>query len=142
MPTSTSTWAWIVRINAFVYLNPGWLDEYGGHLELWSTDMKSCYQKIAPTMGRLVVFSSTDFSYHGHPEAMTAPKGRARRAVSAYYYTNGRPTSECLDGDCSGKSHGTLFQKPVGCQVCDDNICKKYDDPSVPHWIVTADMQK
>ena len=28
------------RVNAFIYLNEDWSDDYGGHLELWSRDMK------------------------------------------------------------------------------------------------------
>jgi Rps23 Pro-64 3,4-dihydroxylase Tpa1-like proline 4-hydroxylase len=116
------------RVNSFLYLNPDWPTEYGGELELWSKDMKSCYQKIPPKYGRFVVFSSTDFSYHGHPEPMPAPEGRARRSMALYYYTNGRPTSECLQGDCTGKGHETLFQKPVGCQTCEEQACKRLDD--------------
>ncbi len=50
------------RVNIFIYLNEDWPEEYGGHLELWSKDMKSCYQRIKPKLGRFVVFSSTDFS--------------------------------------------------------------------------------
>jgi hypothetical protein len=50
------------RVNVFLYLNHDWPEEYGGHLELWSKDMKSCYQRIQPKLGRFVVFSSTDFS--------------------------------------------------------------------------------
>jgi hypothetical protein len=50
------------RVNLFIYLNNDWPDEYGGHLDLWSRDMKTCYERIAPKLGRLVVFSSTDFS--------------------------------------------------------------------------------
>ena len=50
------------QVNVFVYLNNDWPDEYGGHLDLWSRDMKTCYERIAPKLGRFVVFSSTDFS--------------------------------------------------------------------------------
>jgi hypothetical protein len=93
------------RVNVFIYLNDDWPEEYGGHLELWSKDMQSCYQRIQPKLGRFVVFSSTDFSCelcsdsfhtfanatpkhiclcislfpsdHGHPEPIQAPDGRA-----------------------------------------------------------------
>lgn len=116
------------RVNTFIYMNDEWPENYGGHLELWSRDMKSCYQKIAPTFGRFVVFSSTDFSYHGHPQPQSSPEGRVRRSIALYYYTMGRPSHECLDGDCSGKQHTTLFQKPVGCKVCEEDICKRFDD--------------
>lgn len=51
-----------VQVNLFVYLNNDWPDEYGGHLDLWSRDMKTCYERISPKLGRFVVFSSTDFT--------------------------------------------------------------------------------
>ena len=124
------------RVNSFIYLNPDWPESHGGHLELWSKDMKSCSQKILPSMGRFVVFSSTDFSYHGHPQPLACPKNRARRSMALYYYTNGRPQEECLKRDCSGKGHSTLFQTPVGCQVCEDTSCKAYQEEAlVPSWI-------
>ena len=45
------------RVNMFIYLNDDWPEEYGGHLELWGKDMKSCYQRIGLKLGRFVVFS-------------------------------------------------------------------------------------
>ncbi|KAL7514221.1 hypothetical protein ACHAXN_013248 [Cyclotella atomus] len=125
------------RVNMFIYLNDDWPEEYGGHLELWSKDMKSCYQRIKPKLGRFVVFSSTDFSYHGHPEPIQAPDGRARRSLALYYYTNGRPVDECLNNDCSGAGHSTLFQKPVGCERCLDDICRRDDTIDSPVWMAS-----
>ena len=61
-----------------------------------------------------MVFSSTDFSYHGHPQPLAAPADRARRSLALYYYTVGRPSEECLSGDCDQKK-GTLFKEPRGC---------------------------
>lgn len=122
------------RVNTFVYLNDDWPDSYGGHLELWGRDMKSCYQKIVPSMGRFVVFSSTDFSYHGHPQPQTSPEGRARRSMALYYFTNGRPQNGCLNGNCEGNDHSTLFQKPEGCKVCEEATCKRYNE-NAPYWI-------
>ena len=48
-------------------------------------------QKIAPTFNRLVVFSTTDTSYHGHPDPLESPIGTKRHALALYYYSNGRP---------------------------------------------------
>ena len=96
--------------------------------------MKSCYQKILPVMGRFVVFSSTDFTYHGHPQPQTSPKDRLRRSIALYYFTNGRPAKECLDGDCAGNDHSTLFKKPINCKVCEEATCKRYDE-TAPYWV-------
>ena len=96
------------RINLLLYLNRDWREEYGGHLELWSTDMKTREQRILPVFNRCVIFNTTDFSYHGHPEPLMAPEGVSRRSLALYYYTNGRPEEEVSD------DHGTLFQARPG----------------------------
>merc|ERR1719204_1426784 len=61
------------RVNTFVYLNREWENKWGGHLELWNRERDKCVTKIAPKFGRYVVFSSTDFSYHGHPHELMTP---------------------------------------------------------------------
>jgi len=89
------------RVNVFVYLNAGWRDEYGGHLELWPRNLSACARRILPSLGRLAMFSSTDFSFHGHPRPLRPPPGRMRRSLALYYYTPGpRPPGECEDSDC------------------------------------------
>lgn len=93
------------RLNLLVYLNRDWREEYGGHLELWDRDMAHCGQKILPLFNRTVLFSTTDVSYHGHPTPLACPPDRARKSVSFYYYTNGRPDEE------RSAPHDTIFRK-------------------------------
>ena len=93
------------RLNLLVYLNEDWKEEYGGHLELWDRGMTRCEERILPVFNRTVVFSTTDFSFHGHPTPLACPEGRSRKSVSFYYYTNGRPESE------RSAPHDTIFQK-------------------------------
>lgn len=82
------------RLNVIVYLNKNWQEDFGGHLELWDKDVERCAQKVLPIANRMVIFSTTDFSYHGHPEALTCPEDRSRNSIALYYYSNGRPKSE------------------------------------------------
>jgi len=96
------------RLNMLTYLNKGWREEWGGHLELWDASMTECRQRIAPLFNRTVVFSTTDTSFHGHPHPLTSPPGVTRKSVSLYYYTAGRPAEEW-----SGQ-HDTVFREPVG----------------------------
>lgn len=91
------------RLNMLVYLNKEWRDEYGGHLELWDRDLTACRQKILPSFNRTVIFSTSDTSFHGHPQPLTAPAGLSRKSVSLYYYTAGRPEGE------RSAPHDTLF---------------------------------
>lgn len=96
------------RLNLLIYLNKDWEEEYGGHLELWDKDMTQCQKKILPIFNRCVIFSTTDFSYHGHPEPLTCPEDRTRKSLALYYYSNGRPAEEV-----SG-THTTVFQARPG----------------------------
>lgn len=76
------------RLNVLIYLNEDWKNEYGGHLELWSKDMKEMRKQVAPEIGRCVVFSTDLDSYHGHPNPLTTPDGMTRRSIATYYYTS------------------------------------------------------
>lgn len=93
------------RLNALLYLNYGWQEEWGGHLELWRTDMTECVKKISPAFNRMVIFETTDSSYHGHPEPLQCPDHVTRKSMAWYFYTNGRPESE------KSKQHSTLFKR-------------------------------
>jgi hypothetical protein len=94
------------RINMLIYMNKDWQEEWGGQLELWSADMTSCRQRIAPLFNRTVVFSTTDTSFHGHPHPLQSPPGVTRKSVSLYYYTAGRPDEE------RSAPHDTIFRDP------------------------------
>lgn len=104
------------RLNLLLYLNKDWKEEYGGHLDLWDRDMTQCVKKILPIFNRMVVFSTTDFSYHGHPEPLTCPEGRTRRSLALYYYTNGRPAEEVSDG------HSTLFKARSADDIAEEKV--------------------
>ena len=99
------------RINVLVYLNKDWKEEYGGHFELWNRDMTAAEQKILPLFNRCAIFSTTSFSYHGHPTPLSCPPDRTRKSMATYYYSNGRPEEEV------GDAHSTLFQARPGVVV-------------------------
>ena len=91
------------RLNMLIYLNKNWKEEYGGHLELWDREQRSCRHRILPLFNRTVIFSTTDTSFHGHPHPLTSPPGITRKSVSLYYYTAGRPAEE------RSVAHDTIF---------------------------------
>lgn len=76
------------RLNVLVYLNELWEDDWGGHLELWDRDMTEAVVRVAPRLGTMVVFSTTDQSFHGHPDPLTCPPDRSRKSIALYYYTS------------------------------------------------------
>jgi hypothetical protein len=95
------------RLNLLLYLNPGWREEWGGHLELWNSRMTKCIRRISPLLNRCVIFSTSDQSFHGHPVPLACPPGVFRRSLALYYYSNGRPEEE------ASPAHSTLYQTPV-----------------------------
>jgi hypothetical protein len=77
---------WRRRVNALLYFNESWDDAWGGCLELWSPDMKRCVERISPRGNRMVVFTTSETSFHGHPDPMRCPAGVARRSMALYYF--------------------------------------------------------
>ena len=78
---------WQRRVNLLLYLNPEWRPEWGGDLELWSTDMSRCETTVAPVGNRMLVFTTAEDSFHGHPEPLRTPPGTARQSLALYYFT-------------------------------------------------------
>ena len=92
------------RLNLLLYLNKDWREEYGGHLQLWDKDMTRCEAKVLPIFNRVMIFGTTDFTYHGHPDPLQCPEGITRKSLALYYFSNGRPAEE-ISGD-----HSTIFR--------------------------------
>jgi len=92
------------RLNLLLYLNKNWREEYGGHLQLWNRDMTGCEAKVLPIFNRVMIFGTTDFTYHGHPDPLDCPDGMTRKSLALYYFTKGRPADEV-----SGE-HSTIFR--------------------------------
>jgi hypothetical protein len=92
------------RLNLLLYLNKDWREEYGGHLELWDRNMAHCEAKVLPVFNRVMVFGTTNYTYHGHPDPLQCPEGMTRKSLALYYFSNGRPADE-VSGD-----HSTLFR--------------------------------
>jgi|HubBroStandDraft_1064217.scaffolds.fasta_scaffold136835_1 2OG-Fe(II) oxygenase superfamily len=92
------------RLNLLLYLNKDWRAEYGGNLELWDRNMSKCEARVAPLFNRVMLFGTTDFTFHGHPDPLQCPEGMTRKSMALYYFSNGRPAEE-VTGD-----HSTLFR--------------------------------
>ena len=73
------------RLNLLLYLND-WQDEWGGHLSLAGK------KKIAPERNTMVIFTTDDKSWHGHPEPLECPEGVFRDSIALYYYSTIKPT--------------------------------------------------
>lgn len=109
------------RLNLLLYMNKDWKEEYGGHIELWSRDMKTCVKKVLPVFNRCLIFSTTDDAFHGHPDPLSCPEDRMRQSLSLYFYSNGRPEEE------RSEVHTTRFRLRPGEKV---PVKLRWRDPS------------
>ena len=73
-------------LNLLLYLNPNWIREWEGCLELWDMDSKKCAKKIEPIFNRAVIFTLSDRSVHGHPIPLKTPPNIERYSLALYYY--------------------------------------------------------
>jgi hypothetical protein len=96
------------RMNAIVYMNKDWKQEYNGYLELWDMKAKKQLENIAPLFNRCVIFETNEVSYHGHPKPLQAPGGLTRKSLAVYYYTKDRPAHE-IAGE-----HNTVYVNTEG----------------------------
>jgi len=96
------------RLNALLYLNQGWKDEWGGHLGFYDEKGEECIKRIAPIFNRLVVFDTSDVSFHGLPDPIQCPEDISRMSIVLYYYTKEpRPTEQVK----FKKPHSALWKK-------------------------------
>lgn len=78
---------WARRVNILLYLNEEWHQEWGGELELWDPRMTGKQATVTPKGNRMLVFTTSLDSFHGHPDGLTCPPGMARRSMALYYFT-------------------------------------------------------
>ena len=73
--------------------------------------MERCIKKIAPIFNKMVIFSTTDFSNHGHPDPLACPNNISRKSLALYYFSFGRPKEEVINKNMKNM---TLFKSRVG----------------------------
>ncbi len=82
------------RLNFLLYLNEQWDESWGGELELWDRSGKQKVKGFQPLFNRVVIFDTSNYSYHGHPHPLMCPPDRSRKSIALYYYTAERPEGE------------------------------------------------
>lgn len=115
------------RLNLLIYLNDNWEDDFGGKLELWDQEMRGAEKRIAPTLGRAVVFNTDLDSFHGHPDPLTCPPDRDRRSIATYYYT------ALAENQAKVRNRTTTFQVRPGSADAPDRRVKV--DHLIQDWV-------
>ncbi len=76
------------RVNAILYVNRNWREEWGGALELWDRPTDPARKLIIPPVfNRLVIFEASEHSWHGHPKPLQCPEWTSRKSVAWYFYS-------------------------------------------------------
>lgn len=78
------------RINVILYLNKDYKSEYKGEIYLYHKDLNN-FVKYYPKFNSLLIFNTTEHSYHGFPERIEMD---SRKSIALYFYSNGRPKNE------------------------------------------------
>lgn len=106
------------RLNVIIYLNKNWEQEWFGDFQVWDGILEngkhklvSMVERIYPIFNRLVVFSTSENSYHGHPEELMCPGDITRKSIALYYYTTPKSNIE---------PHSTSFVKIPGSNETED----------------------
>jgi Rps23 Pro-64 3,4-dihydroxylase Tpa1-like proline 4-hydroxylase len=74
------------RFNLLIYLNKHWKDEYGGALEFWDKEIKTCKSKVMPYFNQAALMITDETSYHGYAK-INIPDDESRKSFYCYYYT-------------------------------------------------------
>lgn len=87
---------WIRVCTLVLYFNSYWRREWNGNLEFWSPPTADPYmverqlKSIVPSIGKGVLISNGERSYHGFPRALSCPEGVIfRKCLVAHFYRCG-----------------------------------------------------
>lgn len=116
------------RVNVLIYLNPEWEESWGGSIELWQNPWdppsKNSVAKVAPLWNRMLVFPTTETSWHGfEPVKIPAHSGvSSRRSIAIYLYSQERPAQEI------GAMHSTIYyERPLPESIRPEKVISKKD---------------
>lgn len=93
------------RANAVLFLSD-WHESWGGELQFWKPDLSGPEASVVPAAGRLVLFETSDDSYHGVARVACPQKVR-RKSLSLFWW--GPPS----DG-AEAKRPRALFVRAAG----------------------------
>lgn len=123
------------RVNLLLYLNKGWSDDWGGSLCLFDKEnLAQPSKRISPIFNRCVIFNTTSFSYHGHPDPVICPPETSRRSIALYYFSNGRPSNE-TSGQSIDDPHQTFWVDEGGRKINQISAARKVVSKLLPSFI-------
>jgi Rps23 Pro-64 3,4-dihydroxylase Tpa1-like proline 4-hydroxylase len=78
------------KFNLIFYLTPNWNTSWGGNLEMWSHDSeinrpKKLIKTIENKFNRVVIFDTSQNSWHGFSKSINCPSDVYRKSIAMYY---------------------------------------------------------
>ena len=55
-----------------------------------------CVRKISPLQNNMVIFTTDEKSFHGHPHPLKSPEVVWRNSLALYYYSSKKPSTNFL----------------------------------------------
>lgn len=105
------------KINIIIYLCPDWQQDWGGQLGFWGNESSDApgplVKTTEPSFNRAVIFDTTQNSWHGLANPVTAPANRFRKSLAVYYLC------EPPEGV---NTRGKALFAPTGSQVGDSEV--------------------
>ena len=130
------------RLNAILFLNPEWCEQWGGALELhlnpWLPPEQDMVKTVLPLANRCVVFETTERSWHGFKKIVLPEEKKhlSRRSIAVYYYTSQRPKQE------TAPPHATVYvQRPLPEYIRPGYTLRQEDVETLQSLMVRRDMQ-
>jgi hypothetical protein len=80
------------RLNLVLFLNPDWRVEWGGAFELWDDEARKVESRIVPEIGKMVLWTPGDLSYHS-TQKVGADCPHCRVSAATYYLAPPRSTA-------------------------------------------------
>jgi hypothetical protein len=76
------------RLNLLLYLNQEWDPAWRGAIELWTPALDRPFFSALPLANRVLLFETSETSYHGHPVPLATPPEITRKSLAVYYYSD------------------------------------------------------
>lgn len=84
--------------NASAQVNQERLDVYPAHMNTEKDVQVRCPLKIDPLFNRMVIFATTNISFHGHPRPLRSSGATVRKSIAIYYYSSDMEVDDSVFG--------------------------------------------
>lgn len=111
-------------LNIIIYMNKYWDNKWCGDTQLWDKDMKNCIVKSFPVKNRVLIFKTSEISWHGVPDKIKCPNNIFRKTLAYYYISS---ITNKSDINKMGANENGYREKAVFIKRPNDNYDEKIE---------------